>query len=322
MTFKNFLRVGSGTALVAAMLATASPSMAQDGNGHGRWRDRATQQSSDGERTTSLPQARQQWQERRAAAAAQPVQPAPQQQQRAWTGQQAQAAGRNQSEMAQARAGRQWNRRDNSSNDWGQARAAQAQAHAQAQAQQQVQAGSQYRRYNGGSAGVTTRSGEWQRNRSYADGQRNQSYRTQQQYTQQQYQQQRYQQQRQDGYRDGQRYNNAYRDGSRYGTSNGWNRDWRQDNRYDWYSYRNSNRNIYRLGQYYSPYRNYSYSRIGIGFSLDRLFFGSNYWINNPYQYRLPAAYGPYRWVRYYDDAQLVDIYSGQVVDVIYSFFW
>ena len=31
---------------------------------------------------------------------------------------------------------------------------------------------------------------------------------------------------------------------------------------------------------------------------------------------------GPYRWVRYYDDALLVDIYSGEVVDVIYDFFW
>ena len=32
--------------------------------------------------------------------------------------------------------------------------------------------------------------------------------------------------------------------------------------------------------------------------------------------------YGPYRWVRYYDDAVLVDIYSGEVVDVINNFFW
>ena len=36
----------------------------------------------------------------------------------------------------------------------------------------------------------------------------------------------------------------------------------------------------------------------------------------------LPEVWGPYRWVRYYDDVMLVDIYTGQVVDVIYNFFW
>ena len=38
--------------------------------------------------------------------------------------------------------------------------------------------------------------------------------------------------------------------------------------------------------------------------------------------YRLPPAWGPYRWVRYWDDALLVDTRTGMVVDVIYSFFW
>jgi hypothetical protein len=52
------------------------------------------------------------------------------------------------------------------------------------------------------------------------------------------------------------------------------------------------------------------------------MFYGSNYWINDPWQYRLPPVYGPYRWVRYYDDVLLVDVYSGEVVDVIYDFFW
>ncbi|WP_342449817.1 RcnB family protein [Sphingomonas jejuensis] len=36
----------------------------------------------------------------------------------------------------------------------------------------------------------------------------------------------------------------------------------------------------------------------------------------------MPPAYGSYRWVRYYDDALLVDVRSGYVVDVIYDFFW
>ena len=100
------------------------------------------------------------------------------------------------------------------------------------------------------------------------------------------------------------------------------NRSWRDDRRYDWYGYRSSNRSVYRLGSYYAPYRNYSYSRLGVGFYLDSLFFGSRYLISDPFRYRLPPVYGPYRWVRYYDDALLVDTYSGEVVDVIYSFFW
>ncbi len=101
-----------------------------------------------------------------------------------------------------------------------------------------------------------------------------------------------------------------------------WSRDWRRDNRYNWQSWRSSNRQVYRLGRYIPPYRSYSYRRLSIGFSLDRLFFGANYWINDPWMYRLPPAYGPYRWVRYYDDALLVNIYDGEVVDVIYDFFW
>ncbi len=101
-----------------------------------------------------------------------------------------------------------------------------------------------------------------------------------------------------------------------------WDNHWRDNRRYDWYSYRSYNPSIFRLRPYYAPYRNYSYRRLSIGFYLDSLFFGADYWINDPGYYRLPPVYGPYRWVRYYDDALLVDIYSGQVVDVIYSFFW
>ncbi|WP_404481344.1 RcnB family protein [Novosphingobium sp. BL-52-GroH] len=105
--------------------------------------------------------------------------------------------------------------------------------------------------------------------------------------------------------------------------SRNWDRNgWRRDNRYDWQGYRDRNRSTYRIGRYYAPYQNYSYRRLGIGFSLGSMFYGNRYWINNPWQYRLPEVYGPYRWVRYYDDVLLVDIYSGQVVDVIYDFFW
>jgi hypothetical protein len=101
-----------------------------------------------------------------------------------------------------------------------------------------------------------------------------------------------------------------------------WDRGWRSNSRYDWSNYRARNRTVYRLGRYNSPYANYRYNRIGVGYSLNSLFYGQNYWLSDPWQYRLPEVYGPYRWVRYYDDVVLVDIYSGEVVDVIYDFFW
>ncbi len=101
-----------------------------------------------------------------------------------------------------------------------------------------------------------------------------------------------------------------------------WDNRWRDNRRYDWYSYRRTSPSTFRSGLYYAPYRNYSYRRLSIGFFLDSLFYSNRYWITDPWQYRLPDVYGPYRWVRYYDDALLVNTYTGEVVDVIYSFFW
>lgn len=123
-----------------------------------------------------------------------------------------------------------------------------------------------------------------------------------------------------DGDRDGNWRDGRGRDGDR--DHRRWDRRWRDNDRYNWRHFRDRNRTVFHLGLYYAPYRNYHYSRIGVGFYLDSLFFGSRYWIADPWQYRLPEVYGPYRWVRYYDDVLLVDIYSGEVVDVIYDFFW
>lgn len=112
-----------------------------------------------------------------------------------------------------------------------------------------------------------------------------------------------------DGWRD--------RDGRRWR----WSGDWRHDRRYDWYNYRHRYGSLFRLGRYHDPY-GWGYRRFSIGFNLWPSYYGSNYWLDDPWQYRLPPAYGPYRWVRYYDDALLVNIYTGQVVDVIHNFFW
>lgn len=101
-----------------------------------------------------------------------------------------------------------------------------------------------------------------------------------------------------------------------------WDRAWRDDRRYDWRGYRDSHRNVYRLPRYVAPRSGFSYRRWYPGYRFDPWFYGSSYWIGNPWQYRLPPAYGDYRWVRYYDDAVLVDLRSGEIVDILYDFFF
>ena len=107
------------------------------------------------------------------------------------------------------------------------------------------------------------------------------------------------------------------------GNYNRWNNGWRQDRRYDWNGYRSYNRNAFRLPRYYAPSGwGYGYRRFGIGVRLAAPLWGQNYWISDPWAYRLPPAYGPYRWVRYYNDAILVDMRTGYTVDVINDIFW
>ncbi|WP_022674167.1 RcnB family protein [Novosphingopyxis baekryungensis] len=120
-------------------------------------------------------------------------------------------------------------------------------------------------------------------------------------------------------YRRGQQIDNRFRYNGR--SFNRWNNGWRNDRRYNWRNYRANNRGLFS-SRYYSPYRNYRYSRLSIGATLGSLFYGNRYRINDPYRYRLPAVYGPYRWVRYFGDAVLVDVRNGRTVDVVYDFFY
>lgn len=118
--------------------------------------------------------------------------------------------------------------------------------------------------------------------------------------------------------------NGYYGSNGSYGSGNrAWDRDWRRDNRYNYSGYRNQNRNAFRLPRYYAPYGwNYGYRRFTVGFTLSSTLFDQDYWIDDPFYYRLPPAYGPYRWVRYYNDALLVDLRTGYVVDTVYDIFW
>ncbi len=116
---------------------------------------------------------------------------------------------------------------------------------------------------------------------------------------------------------------NSHGDYREAGRRYSWDRDWRRDQRYDWQRYRQTHRHVYRGPHYYAPRGwDYGYRRFSIGIALWSGLYADRYWIGDPGYYRLPPAYGPLRWVRYYDDALLVDIRSGYVVDVIHDFFW
>lgn len=116
--------------------------------------------------------------------------------------------------------------------------------------------------------------------------------------------------------------NRRWRDNRHDDNRGHWDRDWRSDNRYNWRGHRERYRSYYRPGRYYAPHRNDHYRRFSIGIYLGSPFYANRYWIADPWQYRLPPAHGPYRWVRYYDDVLLIDIRNGHVVDVIHGFFW
>ena len=100
-----------------------------------------------------------------------------------------------------------------------------------------------------------------------------------------------------------------------------WSSSWRHDNKYDWYNWRKRNRWLFHLGFYHDPF-GWGYRPYSIGWRMWPSYYGSSYWLNDPWRYRLPYAPPGYRWVRYWDDAVLVDTWTGEVVDVIYNFFW
>ena len=100
-----------------------------------------------------------------------------------------------------------------------------------------------------------------------------------------------------------------------------WDQNWRRDDRFDWRRWRERHRDRFRIGIYYDPF-GWGYQPFEIGWRLWPNYYASNYWINDPWDYQLPYAPPGTQWVRYYNDVLLVDVYSGQVIDVIHDFFW
>ncbi|MGI4730313.1 MAG: RcnB family protein [Janthinobacterium lividum] len=102
-----------------------------------------------------------------------------------------------------------------------------------------------------------------------------------------------------------------------------WNRGWRQDGRYDWSGYRRQHYRLFSLPRYIAPYGwGDGYRPIAIGVSLDAALYGPNYWISDPWAYRLPPAEDGLEWVRYYNDALLIDVQTGEVIDTVYGIFY
>lgn len=96
-------------------------------------------------------------------------------------------------------------------------------------------------------------------------------------------------------------------------------REARREYREDWREYRRDHRDIYRRGDWRSPYR---YRTFRPGARIERGYWGPRYVIGNPWRYRLPPARGNMRWVRHYDDVLLVNVRTGRVVEVHRNFFW
>lgn len=99
-----------------------------------------------------------------------------------------------------------------------------------------------------------------------------------------------------------------------------WNTNWRNDRRYDWRDYRDHHRSRFHLSFYYDPF-GWGYQPFYIGYRMWPAYYGNQYWID-PAMFGLPYPPPGAQWVRYWNDAVLVDMYTGTVIDVIPGFFW
>ena len=88
--------------------------------------------------------------------------------------------------------------------------------------------------------------------------------------------------------------------------------------RNDWRGYRDSNRDLYRGGNWRSGY---AYRYFAPGVRITSGYYAPRYYINDYSRYRLPNPGYNQRWVRNYRDVLLVDIRNGRVIDVIRNFY-
>lgn len=94
-----------------------------------------------------------------------------------------------------------------------------------------------------------------------------------------------------------------------------------REHREDWRDYRRTHRNVYQRGSYRGP-RGYTYRPVTIGYRFAPSYYGRNYWIADPWTYRLARPARGLSWVRYGNDAVLVNLRTGRVVQIYNGFFW
>ena len=286
--------------------AAASPALAQD---HGRWQN----ESEKSDRAEARQQAHEQRQEQRTEAreqrfsgggnidrSQQQQQPQVEVRRQQW---QSGTSGGGQDNQAQ----QQWQGRggfDGHRRDEAQQQVVQQQQQQQWQGRSNWNGGDR-RNWTGSQTQQTQTNGGWSRDRGSWSHDRDGDFR-QRQVDQQARDSSRWAQ-------SGQRWS-----GQRY--SGNWNRNWRNDNRYDWRRLRNNHRSLFSLGIYFDPF-GYNYRRFDIGYRLYGAYLGQQYWID-PGLYGLPYPPPGTQWVRYWNDAVLVDMYTGEVIDVIRDFFW
>jgi Ni/Co efflux regulator RcnB len=99
-----------------------------------------------------------------------------------------------------------------------------------------------------------------------------------------------------------------------------WNTNWRSDHRYDWRDRRRHHSSLFHFGIFIDPF-GWDYQPFDIGYRMWPAYYGNQYWID-PGVYGLPYPPPGAAWVRYWNDAVLVDTYTGTVIDTIPGFFW
>lgn len=72
---------------------------------------------------------------------------------------------------------------------------------------------------------------------------------------------------------------------------------------------------------YHRPHGWY-YRHWRFGEFLPRMFWGHTYWIMSYWSFDLPTPPPGCVWVRYGDDALLIDTTTGEIIEVMYNLFW
>ena len=103
-------------------------------------------------------------------------------------------------------------------------------------------------------------------------------------------------------------------------------RDWNRNTRGPSININVYRRNIkserrYRHGTYHKP-RGYYYRRWHYGERLPVAFYSRDYWLLDFIAFGLFAPPPGYVWVRYGDDALLIDTYTGEIIQVRYDVFY